>query len=253
MDENEDRTQPDWDEDASQTFVDYGRYFVPQREEQIMIMSALIPPATGPCTILELACGEGLLAERLLADHPACHVLGLDGSQVMRRKAAGRLARFGKRFRVEPFDLRSTSWRRPERRFSAVVSSLAIHHLFDQEKRALFRDVHPLLLPGAPFLIADMVAPAHTHGWQYAADALDDRIRRRALELDGSTGAYEQFQVLRWNTYRYFDGEDIDFPSTLHDQLGWLLEAGYVAADVYWMDAGHAIYGAWKRGKASQN
>jgi hypothetical protein len=43
--------------------------------------------------------------------------------------------------------------------------------------------------------------------------------------------------------YRYFDPDDIDRPSRLFDQLKWLERAGFVDVDVYWMQAGHAIFG----------
>ena len=33
-----------WGEDDSRSFLDYGRYFVPERERQIGIIGELIPP-----------------------------------------------------------------------------------------------------------------------------------------------------------------------------------------------------------------
>jgi hypothetical protein len=46
--------------------------------------------------------------------------------------------------------------------------------------------------------------------------------------------------------YRYFDPDDIDKPSRLLDQLKWLEQAGFADVDVYWMLAGHAIFGGRK-------
>lgn len=39
---------------------------------------------------------------------------------------------------------------------------------------------------------------------------------------------------------------DLAVPSRLLDQLKWLEEAGFQQVDVYWMQAGHAIYGGEK-------
>ena len=39
----------------------------------------------------------------------------------------------------------------------------------------------------------------------------------------------------------------MDKPSGLFEQLGWLEAAGFEAVDVYWLKAGHAIYGGQKR------
>ena len=61
-----DSDQTAWDENASGAFIDYGRYFVPERERQIEIIVALISHLERDFTIYELCCGEGLLAEALL-------------------------------------------------------------------------------------------------------------------------------------------------------------------------------------------
>jgi hypothetical protein len=34
----------EWTEEASQAFIDYGRYYVPARETQLNLISSLIPP-----------------------------------------------------------------------------------------------------------------------------------------------------------------------------------------------------------------
>src|SRR5690242_15375662 len=87
-----------WSEHASQLFIDYGRYFVPDRERQIQTIVDLVPRRDS-ISILELACGEGLLAEQLLEQIPTSSVLGLDVSAEMRKTAAKKLERFGERFR----------------------------------------------------------------------------------------------------------------------------------------------------------
>jgi tRNA (cmo5U34)-methyltransferase len=46
--------------------------------------------------------------------------------------------------------------------------------------------------------------------------------------------------------YRYFNPQDIDQPARLYDQLRWLEQAGFCDVDVFWMQAGHAIFGGRK-------
>ncbi len=55
-----------------------------------------------------------------------------------------------------------------------------------------------------------------------------------------------------WNFYRYPDEDDWDKPSKLHEQLNWIVAAGYDVADCFWMQAGHAIYGGYKGHSAPQ-
>ena len=129
-----------------------------------------------------------------------------------------------------------------------MVSSLTIHHLEGLAKLVLFREVFNLLAPGGVFLIADLVEPAHPVGWEVAAREWDAAVRERAMELDGNLEGFTTFERMHWNTYHYFDPEDIDKPSRLLDQLKWLEQAGFANVDVYWMRAGHVIFGGWKIG-----
>jgi tRNA (cmo5U34)-methyltransferase len=233
-----------WSEDNSQEFIDYGRYFVPQREAQVDIIYRLIPATDEPFHLLELCCGEGLLAESILEGHPAATVHGYDGSPAMLSRASERLARFGDRFQAQPFDLASDEWRRPPFPVQAVVSSLCIHHLDGRQKADLYRDVAQLLAPGGALIIADLIEPVTTAGQALAAAEWDRAVHERALALDGDEGAFEQFQQMRWNTYHHPD--PFDKPSPLYAQLKWLKAAGFEMVDVYWLSAGHAIYGGQK-------
>lgn len=130
--------QTGWSEETSRLFIDYGRYFVPERDQQMQMIAALLSYLEGPGLVLELCCGEGLLAEVLLDRFPSVTVQGLDGSSEMLGRARQRLARFGNRFRCRTFDLASDAWRAPGFAVEAVVSSMAIHHLTGPQKQELF-------------------------------------------------------------------------------------------------------------------
>ncbi|HJZ48430.1 MAG TPA: methyltransferase domain-containing protein [Roseiflexaceae bacterium] len=235
-----------WSEQASQTFIDYGRYFVPERELQIEAFCDLIPARDRPFNILELCCGEGLLAGALLERFPASVVYGFDGSPAMLEHARQQLAPYGERFQTRLFDLADRSWRALEQPIHAVVSSLTIHHLDREGKQQLFEDMARLLEPGGVFLIADVIEPASRAGAALAAKAWDAAVRQRALEIDGNLDALAYFERERWNMYRYPDLDDIDKPSRLLDQLKWLEEAGFTEVDVFWMKAGHVLFGGQK-------
>jgi tRNA (cmo5U34)-methyltransferase len=199
--------------------------------------------------VLELCCGEGLLAEMILDELPEATCMGLDGSALMLERAAHRLSRFGERVKLGSFDLADVSWRRLDRPVQAVVSSLAIHHLDGESKRMLFKDVYAILVTGGAFIIADMVEPVTDAGRRVAADAWDEVVRRRSLELDGDAFGFDFFLRVGWNTYRFMDPDDIDHPSPLLDQLKWLVEAGFTGVDVHFIQAGHALFSGWKAGE----
>ena len=234
---------PGWTEDDSTTFLDLGHYAVPDRERQIDILCALVPAPTGaPCHVIDLCCGEGLLSHAILDRFPRARVHGYDGSTRMMHAAADRNAPYGERFDTTRIELGDTDWRTPPWPVTAVLSSLAIHHLDGEGKRALFGDVYRMLEPGGAFVIADLVAPTTDLGVAVAAQAWDDAVAERGAADGQRDAVLAAFRTDQWNLYRYPDPE-VDRPSALFDQLRWLAAAGFEQVDVHWMRAGHAIFG----------
>ena len=235
-----------WDEETSRRYLDYGRYFVPQRQGQMRIMLDLLKGIPQPSQIVELCCGEGLLAELMLDEFPDSAYWGLDGSKLMLERAEQKLARFTDRVRLSSFDLADRSWRKVNQLVQAVVSSLSIHHLDGEAKQLLFKDVYAMLVSGGAFVVADMIEPVTTWGRKVAADAWDEVVREQSLQLNGNMKGLDFFEREGWNTYRYLDPDDIDHPSPLFDQLKWLEQAGFMHIDVHFMQAGHALFSGWK-------
>jgi tRNA (cmo5U34)-methyltransferase len=234
-----------WSEENSRFFIDHARYTVPDRDTQIRLLCSLVPDPGGPFLALDLACGEGLLASSLLKRFPQCTVVGLDGSHEMIATARRQLFNYGERFQPGKFDLADRGWRQAQPVYHAVVSSLAIHHLAEADKQVLFQDAYQMLHPGGVFLIADIILPATEEARATDADAYDDAVRRQSLKLDGNLRVFERFNREKWNLFRYPD-DPIDRPSTLFDQLKWLEAAGFQPIDVFWLRAGHAIFGGVK-------
>lgn len=96
----------------------------------------------------------------------------------------------------------------PEGPFDLVVSVLAVHHLDADGKRDLFTRVCRLT---GNFVLGDVVVPEQPH------DAV--------IEIDGV----------------------YDTPSTVAEQLAWLREAGFAAADAQYVRADLAVFTARKR------
>jgi tRNA (cmo5U34)-methyltransferase len=235
-----------WSEDSSQYFSDYAAYFVPDRAAQFETICQLIPAPPEPLHVVELCCGEGLLARAILERFITCHLHGYDGSSTMLDKARTGLQPFADRVSLHPFDLAAADWRSFPWPVQAVVSSLAIHHLDSNQKRELYRDLYRLIDSGGALIIADLIQPVHSLGTRAAARAWDEAVRQTAVARNGNESAFEVFQRDRWNIFRYPD--PMDKPSGLYEQLRWLEAAGFSAVDVVWLKAGHAIYGGWKTG-----
>jgi len=227
-------------------YLEHAALFVPERELQIETICDLIPDAPAGALVVELCCGEGLLAHAVLLRHPNCRLLALDGSPGMLARASERLAEFGSRVELREFDLVDAGWRHFAEPLHAVVSSLTIHHLDGEQKQGLFRDIAAALAPGGVFIIADLIQPRGRLGVKVAARQWDDAVSERSLRERGDLSGLAKFRELDWNDFSSSQPSPIDKPSSLLDQLLWLEAAGLVEVDVYWMKAGHAIFGGRK-------
>jgi tRNA (cmo5U34)-methyltransferase len=231
-----------WTEDTSRDFIDNGAFFVPGREKQIETVCALIPDRGRLTRVVELCCGDGLLSGEVLRHHPMTNVLALDGSVAMLRAAERALAEFNGRFSTQLFDLHARHWRDFPEPVDAFISSLAIHHLDDAEKRQLFKDLYQALSPGGVVAIADVIRPASPAANRIAGREWDAAVKERSNRLKGDDSAFEFFVSDKWNMYTN-EMDEVDKPSGLLDQLLWMKDAGFDGVDVYWMQAGHAIFG----------
>jgi tRNA (cmo5U34)-methyltransferase len=243
-------TVESWSEADSATFLDRGKYYVPERELQTRVITTLLESQPEDMRIVELCPGEGHLAAALLERFPKARVLALDGSEAMRQSTRRSAGIHGDRLEVRGFDLLENDWRDFDGdKMNAVVTSLTVHHLEGEKKLHLFKGLYESLAPGGIFVLADLTEPPTDIARRIAAESWDEEVRRRALEFDGNLNAFKAFGADEWNYYTHVPpGTDpVDKPSSLMDQLLWLREAGFADVDVHWMKAGHAIMSGRKR------
>jgi len=247
---DENPTNQVWTEEASSAFIDTADLFVPARAEQVATLIALIPArADEEFAVAELASGDGTLAQAVLEAFPRCHYLALDGSEVMREQTRTRLAPYGDRVEVAPFRIEERNWREAlPQPLGYVLSSLCVHHLDGEGKRALFADVAARLEPDGALLLADLVEPATRVLAELYARQYGAIVREQSLARYGDLRGFERFQEAHWNYFAYDYGVpgSGDYPSVLSDQLIWLRAAGFATVDCFWLRAGHAIYGGYK-------
>ena len=239
-----------WQEADSRLFIERGRVYTPRRDEIEAMLLALVPAEEGePFMAVELGTGEGWLSAAVLRRFPQARVVGLDGSLAMLDATRQSLAPYAGRFDLRPFRLEDAAWRASLSNVRVILSSLVVHHLDDAGKQRLFADLYAALEPGGALLLADLVAPTSETARRAYAHAWDEEVRRQSVELTGDLRAYDEFVRTGWNLYDYPD--PVDTPSPLPDQLRWLTDIGYVGVDVFWLRAGHAVYGGYKPANAS--
>ncbi len=181
--------------------------------------------------VLELGVGTGALTSALLQTFPHAEVVGVDVSPRMIAAARKRLR--ADRDRVELVAGRLEEFR--EGTYDVVVSALAIHHLEDRDKWALFRRVYRSLSSGGYFGDGDDHLPEDP--------LFDSRYAQLAAgELGGaaSRGSYRAPQLV-WHEHERFD-----HPCTVTAEVGALERARFAHVGVPWRYFGQAVVWAYR-------
>lgn len=188
----------------SERVAEYLSREIPHRHlAEEMLLDALPPRVE---RFLDLGTGDGRLLALMRRRHPDAIAVGVDASEPM-------LARAAERFGADPLvELRAHNLEFPLGdlgSLDAVASGLAIHHLEDERKRALFVEIHSLLVPGAVFANLDLVASG--------SPRLHERFRREIGRVEDDLS---------------------DRLADLSDQMGWLREVGFAEVDCHfkWLE-----------------
>ncbi|HZR19925.1 MAG TPA: class I SAM-dependent methyltransferase [Verrucomicrobiae bacterium] len=178
--------------------------------------------------VLDLGAGTGLLSSAILERVQGVDLTVLDASSEMLNKAQHRLARSKPKILVRELtdDL-------PSGPFDGIVSALAIHHLADEEKRALYARVLEVLSPGGVFINAEQVSGSSPRLQQLFEATHLDRARQLGSSEAEVRGAIERMRI--------------DRCATVADQLNWLTQAGFADVDCFFRWFRFAVFGGWKR------
>jgi tRNA (cmo5U34)-methyltransferase len=229
-------------------FLDNADIIVPRRTEQVAMLIDLLPQAreTGEFSVLDLGAGFGAITEQILQRYPRASVTCVDGSAAMFALARERLQKYGEQVKIVLADLADASWRRSVTgAFDAAVSAIAIHHLTNERKQQLYREVFELLGTTGILLNNDVVAtPAalkpRFEALNLAAIQEQDRARR------GVSRSIEQIQAEMREQLRLAGERHQSHIAPLSEQLQWLRDAGFGSVDCYWRYLDCAIFGGVK-------
>lgn len=234
-------------EGAVRWFLDSVRGAIPFAAEHVAIMLRMVESGRSPVRrFLDLGAGDGALSAALLARFPQAEPVLVDFSPPMLAAARERLEPLAARPVLIEADLATPVWRETvavaaQAPFDAIVSGLAIHHLEDERKRALYGELYDLLAPGGAFAHIEHVA-AETAWISRAFDeAMIEAIWAHGRRSDPALSRDEAAA-----TYESRPDREANRLAPLERQLGWLREAGFVeiAAPFRWYEL--AVFGGYR-------
>ena len=184
-----------------------------------------------PLRIIDLGCGTGTVAMRVLEFFPNAQLTCLDFSENMIEVARKRLAQHPLANCVVS-DLRNHQF---DATYDVVVSSLALHHLpTDGDKYNFYHHIYENLNPGGVFYNADVVLASN--------DFLQSVCLNEWRQFMIRNVSTEEVDAKWMPTY-----QQEDHPARLTDQLAWLKDIGYADTDVIWKYFNFAVYGGIRR------
>lgn len=189
-------------------------------------LAARTVKVTSPA-ILDLGAGTGLLSEFVMQRFPSASLTLLDESAEMLSKAQLRLERYNPRVFIQPMTAPL-----PTGKFHAVISSLAIHHLPDDDKRDLFSRIFQSLEPDGIFINGEQILGETEWQQQLYEDTHLNGARALGSDEEEIRAAKERMSY--------------DRCATLKDQVSWLREIGFQNADSFFHSFRFAVYAGWK-------
>ena len=219
------KSEHEWgSQQYDQEWVDKDSRRAAEREAQFnAALSWLSVFVGGQSRVMDLGCGPGTLAEKLLATFPAMHVICSDGSDEMLKLARQRLAAYGERVSYAQADFGAANWTANlPRQLDAVVSARAIHNLRKLKLIGpVYGEIHELLRPGGVFMNIERVNFA-TPALRRHFRELQIKNRGHAAKMDGAA-------------------------PNLAQQFSLLKRAGFRDVDCFWRETNTAIIGGFKR------
>ena len=179
-------------------------------------------------TVLDLGAGTGLLTALILNAFPKASSMVLDISEKMLAKAK---ERFKGNDQVH-FCAMDYARSPLTGEFDLIVSAMSIHHLYDFDKRLLFKKIYNALLPGGMFIHAELVKGATD-----VTEKIYQRVWFQHLKKTDLTE--DQLSLI-------FERMSYDKTTALDIQLNWLKEAGFTNVDCFYKYYNFALYAGRK-------
>jgi len=232
------------DKNFIEDWASKGGWQAPIREVQTAMVLRMIPqPIDAPIRVLDIGAGFGALAGAVLRDRPNAIAVCLEASEAMLKLGAEKNSDLKGRISFIQGSLESADWLNPvEGTFDAVISSRALHHFTEnQRRRYIFKEVFNLVRDGGCFINADNVRGATKSLSDRYRSARDEYLDRYVRQSSGGRTNLAQAKAAAPSTYHGPHNNGY-----LDEELAWLKEAGFVDVDCFWKFTTTVVYGGFR-------
>lgn len=224
--------------DVTQHYLEQIRGGIPFGAEQAKIMLQVVDYFNPtPKRIMDLGCGNGFLAEILLKSYPDASAVLLDHSEPMVQAAREYMRDFKNRCEIinGDFSCSIKEYAEPNS-IDCIVSGFAIHHLSNEKKKDLYREIYNLLVEGGIFINIE-----HTASATPEIESLHDDLFIDHLSIHNKRDRQEVAKEY----YNRPDKED-NILERVDIQVGWLRDIGFKHTDCYFKWFELAVFGGVK-------
>jgi tRNA (cmo5U34)-methyltransferase len=206
-------------------YPDLMKRLIPFYDEQREIMLGLVPfDRAVSIRVLDLGCGPGLMAAKILSAYPNARLTAFDLTEEMLTACRERLGE-DERVVYQVGDFR----RDPiGGNYDLIIASLSLHHLQLSERPAFFERAFRSLQPGGLLIAAEVIVDE------------DVDVRRRQYAV------WQRFIAQNGENAEYWFTRHLqkDHPAVISDLLAMLRVAGFHQAGCFWRYLNFAIIAA---------
>lgn len=225
-------------------YTDGVRQFFPFAEEQLDIISRVIEKySTSVDNFLDLGCGDGFLGYFIYKLYPNSRGVFLDVSKEMIAKARLKDLENKSEFIVQ--DYANADWYKginSIENFDLIISGYSIHHVENDTKKRLYKDIFLLLKPGGIFLNLEHVSSPT----ERLEDLFNDLFLGGMSDYQKHIGDEKTSEEIK-EIYHDPSHKQLNILESVENQCKWLRETGFSEVDCYMKVFELALFGGIKK------
>lgn len=217
-------------EEEAAAFDEIIKMIIPHYEKMIQALVDAIPfDESANIKVLDLGCGTGNVSYNIKKRFPNSEIVCLDLAENMIELAKNKLSEYDD-ITYKIMDFRNINFKNE---FNVVISSLAIHHLIDDEKKKIYKYIYDSLRSNGVFYNADIILGSNDELQNiYMEKWIQHMLKKISMgEMDS-----------KWLPKH----KDEDIPAKITDHIRWMDDLGFKGIDIVWKQYYFGVYGGTK-------